>query len=40
MKEETDLYQMYEIMLCSYFSLHHTSSFEIIDTGFDDFQFV
>ena len=39
-KLETDLCQMFEVLLCSYFGLEHTSSFEIIHTGIDDRQFV
>ena len=31
---------MFEILLCSYFGLDHTSSFEIIHTRIDDRQFV
>ena len=31
---------MFEILLCSYFGLGHTSSFEIIHTRIDDRQFV
>ena len=31
---------MFEIVLCSFFSLGHTSSFEIIRTRIDDRQFV
>ena len=35
-KVETDLYQIFEILLCSYFGLDHTSSFEIIHGQIDD----
>ena len=33
-----DLYQMFEVLLCSFFVLDHTSSFEIIRARIDDLQ--
>ena len=39
-KVKTDLYQIFEMLLYSYFGLDHASNFEIIHTGIDNRQFV
>ena len=38
MKVKTDLYEIFEILLGSYFGLDHRSNFEIIHTGTDGRQ--
>ena len=39
MKVETDLYQMFEILLCFFFDLDHASRSEIIRAEIADHQF-